>query len=207
MTIYNSYSNISFISSRNERFPIDERQDVMPNDIDNLLLELANIEDLETTHKLTDLKNYSISHCANIIEKRILTSNKFNCDLCRTVFDENPKQQEAFVSTKLEGRIPCRDTYLICKNADHFMKIDLLKGNTNLNVLRAAILASLEPVSLFSSSKFTSHVDHKLFLIKYIINEYIRIKSLYMARDFNLNQKKKHGVRQRLTKTIHFYNE
>lgn len=205
LTIYNPYSNISYISARNEKFPIHKRDDVTSNDVDNLLLELTNIEALESTQRLTDLGNYSISHYANIIEKRILTSNNFNCCLCRTVFDENQKLKETFVSKNFEGRRPCRDTYLICKSADHFMKIDLLKGNTNLNVLRAAILSSLEPVSLFSRSKFTSHVDHKLFLIKFIINEYIRIKGVYMARRTNLDQQK-NRVRQRLTKLIHFYN-
>lgn len=204
LTIYNPYSNISFITSRTERFP-NNKEDVTSDDVDNLLLELANIEALESTHRLTDLSNYSISHCANIIEKKILTSDSFDCDLCRTVFDENQKLQTAFVSARFEGRRPCRDTHLICKTADHFMKIELLKGNSNLNVLRAAILSSLEPVSLFSRSIFTYHADHKLFLIKFIINEYVRTKGVYMARKTTLDLQQQQ-VRQRYTKLIHFYN-
>lgn len=204
LTIYNPYSNISYISSRTQRFPNDEG-DVSSDDVDNLLLELANIEALESTHKLTDLSNYSISHCANMIEKQILTSDNFGCDLCREVFDENQKLQAPFISSRFERRKPCRDTHLICKSAEHFMKIELLKGHFNLNVLRAAILSSLDPVSLFSRSNFKYHADHKLFLIKFIISEYVRIKGVYMARKKTLDLQQKQ-VRQRLTKLIHFYN-
>lgn len=203
LTIYNPYSNISFISSRTKRFPNIEN-DVTPDDIDDLLKELANIEALEVTNKLTDLGNYSISHCANIIENRILTSHKFNCELCREVFNENKKLDVAFVSSKFKNR-PCYDTHIICKAADHFMKLELLKGNINLNVLRSAILFSLDPQSLFSNSTFASHADHKLFLIQFIINEYVRIKGVYMARKTSMDLVQAR-VRQRLTKLIHFYN-
>lgn len=176
LTIYNPYSNISYITSRTKRLSYDD-ENVSHSDIDNLLEELVNIE---STYRLTDLSNYSISHCANIIERKILTSDHFNCDLCRAVLDENEKLGTSFESSRFKRQKPCRDTQKICKTADHFMKIEILKGKTNLNVLRAAILSNLEPLSLFSKSNFTSHIDHKLFLIKFIINEYMRIKGVYI---------------------------
>lgn len=206
-SICNPFSNILHISSRRaigSTNEVEGEKDVTLENIDTFLNELSNIDSLERKHQLTDLGDHSLSFCANMIECKILNS-EFECELCQIVLDENEKLQTAFMGSGFK-RKPCRSTHMICKTADHFLKLEVLKGNFNINVIRAAIISNLVPETLFSESNFLQHSDHKLFLIKFILNEFIRIKGVYIAKKTTFKLKDSR-LRQRLTKLILFKHE
>lgn len=205
LSVCNPYSNISTISSRRAvEFP-NSKTEEKEEATDFLLVELQKIDEFERRSKLTDLSEYSIAYCANIIEKKVLNSEKFTCELCQNVFNENRKIQRPFISSKFRNE-PCQSTYDICKSVDHFMKLDLIKGNFKIDTIRYAVLKNLSHETIFNLSSFSSHMDHKLFMIKYIMNEYIRMKGVYLARQTTSDFKKTDNERKYFTSLMHFYH-
>lgn len=75
-----------------------------------------------------------------------------------------------------------------------------------MNVIHCAIISSLDPPNLFSDADFLNHSEHKLYMIKHIISEYIRIKGTYLARTYTFKEKQEQ-LRQKLSKLILHYNQ
>lgn len=207
LSICNPYSNILTISSRKPASLIafNKYSETTPEEIEEVEMKVKNIEMLERKRNLTDdMQDISTSYCASMIEKKVRESEEFDCELCRTVFTENDKLPAASVWSKPET--PCRSTYDICKQADHFLKLQLFKDNFRANVMCDAIMSNLNIERLYSESDFIIHPDHKLFLIKYIIQEHIRMKGVYFAKKIS-SELIAERVRRKFRKLIHFRNE
>lgn len=86
------------------------------------------------------------------------------------------------------------------------MKLNLLKGTFKIDTIRYAILSNLSHDALFTQSAFTGHADHKLFLIKFTMNEYIRLKGVFLAKKTTYDMRKPGQDRKFLSKLIHMYH-
>lgn len=210
VSVYNPYSNISFVTSR--RATIKDTADISDEEAENihgdeveiLMEQLGEIQSLDrgTTH--TDMSSLTISHIAGMIEWRIKNSSRFQCQLCKEVLDGNERIVGAFMNNQHSIR-PCRSSAEICSTADHFLKIELLKGQFKLSVIHYAIIRSLDIPNLYPDSDFQQHLDHKLFLVKHIVSEFIRIKGIYLAKTYSFKEKQEQ-MRQKLSKLILHYH-
>lgn len=209
-TIGNPFSNILTISSK--RIPktgIHSREEwsFPDEDIDELHLEIDRIEAMERTSEMTEhLTDCTIGHIATVIENKIMNSNTFNCDPCRKIFDENKRKFErGFLSSGFKSH-PCFSTYQICKATNRFIKVQLLRSKMDFNLVYYEILSSLDVNALYNETDFENHQEHKIFLIRYIVDEYIRIKGTFLARSETF---KEYDVllRNRYTKLLHFYGQ
>lgn len=99
---------------------------------------------------------------------RIENSDKYSCQLCRNVFRQNEVVHEAFLSSK-HTRKACQSSFEICRTADHFLKLDLLKGQFSFELIRNSILSSLNIDGLYPNSDFSEHLHGKLELIESIL--------------------------------------
>lgn len=194
-------SNILTVSSERKATIRDEaaKSNVTLEQIEELYDELDKIE--SNTDDLTD---YSVAQIAYFIEKRIKTTKQFCCLLCRNIFELNEKVAEN-ISIKPTQRA-CYSTFSICKQTERFMKAVLLTGKINFEVIYHEILQSIDFDTLFMETDFTNHFDHKIFLIRYIIDEFIRIKGTHIAKNATLNEHK-NSLRVKFHKLTHFMGQ
>lgn len=204
-----SFSNILQITSRRPNL-----RETMPTD---LLQYTAHhdeeIHDTVDQFGRFDVGNYiseqmtssSIAYVASKIEKRILSANNFSCNSCKVVFIENEKVEDDLIISKNQ-HIPCTSTFRICKSSDEYLKIinpQLCKSNFRFDAIYLTIFQQLDFENLFTNSDFESHSDHKFYLIKSIVNEYIKVKLSHMARGLTLTAQGL-SFRSRLHKFVHF---
>lgn len=123
---------------------------------------------------------------AQVIKWRILHSNRFDCQLRKQILQDVTKITSDFLETTHSTK-PCKRTNNICLKADHFFQIE--------------ILSSLDFENIFANDNFTKHADHKNHLIRYILNEYERIKGVNEAKTSNFKENQVF-VRHQLTKLI-----
>lgn len=201
----NPYSNILSITSRRStqaKFDTTQCLEVTMEEIEELYDKMSEIED-HSDEQLTDL---TISHIASCIEKRIRITKQFGCSLCKRVFDENIDKAECVPVNSMSIKKSCQSTFLICKQTDRFLKVDLLKGDINFTVIYHEILQNLDFDSLYSETDFSHHYDHKIFLIRFVVDEYIKIKGTHIAKTLTLNEHKK-VLRVRLHKLLHYLGQ
>lgn len=95
---------------------------------------------------------------------------------------------------------------IICKATDHFVKLELLKGQFKLDSIKFAIRSSLDLEHIFEDADFSGDcLNNKLFLIDYIILLYLQIKGTYLAKSVNCKESQI-NMRQKLSKLILHYN-
>lgn len=204
------YSNILSVTSTRSTmtFNISDSIEVDEEEIERLYNKLDEITANEQPMNETDenLNDSAIAIAAKFIEQRIKMSKKFDCLLCRPIFDENEqKVDDVFVGAGVDG-MPCSSTFEICKQTDRFLKLELLKDSANFNVIYHEIMAILNFDSLYQDTDFSEHGDHKVFLIRYVVNEYIRIKGTDIAKSETLKVHEK-SLRSKLHKLLHFLGQ
>lgn len=135
----------------------------------------------------------TIAFMAGSIEMGLI-SKRFACEDCHrlSVFTANSKIDGQFIDSKYTQR-PCQSTFLICKQTHTFVDQNVGTPKFNYQEVVQSTLNSLEMKKLFAYSRF-SHEDgnyHKLYLVKTIIEEYIRKYATYVAKCLTLDQQKK----------------
>lgn len=201
------FSDILFISSRRATCKTyDDDKIPMPEELDEIHAKMIQI-DIQEKCSLLDpnLHESSISYVSNIIEFRISRPDRMYCDSCANVFKQNIKLNSAYSSSKLKNS-PCLSTYILCKNADRYLKLQLLKGDIDFSVIYYAILQEIDVEALFDQTDFTHEPDHKISLIRGIIDSYIQIKGTHIAKTatFELHEER---IRNKLNKLIHVYGQ
>lgn len=178
----------------------------MPDDeeVDALNEQLAHVQRLERESHYSDLGNITIAHIAGVIEYKILNSDRFDCEQCKLVLSTETKLRQAFLASDNSTR-PCQSTFDICTVADHYLKIELLKGQFSMAIIERAIISSLDFENLYDGADFLQHSDHKLYMIKHILKEYIRVKGVHLARTHNFKTNQI-SMRQKLSKLILHYH-
>lgn len=199
---YNPYSNIWMVSSRRatNNSSLATNENVDKDELDAFMDQLAEIQRLERGSAHTDLGDLTVAYIAGMIDLQIQKSNRFSCELCKAVLSNGAKIHQAFLASSQTIK-PCQSTFDVCTTADHFLKIELLKGQFNMATIKQAIITSLDFENLYDDADFLNHADHKLYMIKYILAEYIRVKGVHLARTYNFKTNQK-LLRQKLAKLI-----
>ncbi|XP_055309040.1 uncharacterized protein LOC129572948 [Sitodiplosis mosellana] len=204
----NPYSNILSITS--QRSTIDKHATgaysrVSEDQIEELYDKMSEIEAMEVNQHSEDLTDYTVAHIANLIENRIKSAKQFNCTLCKHIFDENREKADTFDGTKFIIK-PCYSTFCICKQADRFLKEELLKGTVDFNVIYHEILLNLNFEALYNDTDFSEHFHHKIFLIRFVVDEYAKVKGTHMARSITFRERQK-SLRSKLHKLLHYLGQ
>lgn len=165
--------------------------------------ELFDSELLENNNYLSDnLYDIGVCYISNLIERRLTTCKQINCGYCAKVFIENEKMnQNAIVSGHL-GR-PFVSTYQLCKLTDRALKVYVNTGPKFKEKVYLKVLGALDWVSIFPIFSEPHHdLEHKHFLVKFIINEYINKKCAYLAKQITILSHKRY-TRNNLRKLAH----
>lgn len=201
VSIYNPYSNISTISSR--RHPkayVIPSEDFTPDDVDEVLKALDEIEKSGSKSRFTDLNELNIAFIASTIKAKIEGSDKILCDRCNNVFAENEQVHQAFTSTN-HTRRAYQSTFEICRAADYFLKLEMLKGQFSFDLIRHSIISSLKLETLYCETDFEGHIGHKDSIIEYVVQKYISYKGNYMAKTITFDEFEQ-KLRRKLTRLV-----
>lgn len=197
-----SYSNISTVTSRRAKQEktniIAVEADFTPDVIEDVLTELNEIQNMSPSSQLIDLSDITTSYIAANIE--ISIEKKYSCDLCKGVFAQNERVHQAFTSSN-HTRKACQSTFEICRAADYFLRLELLKGQYSLKLIQCSILSSLDIAQLYTASNFSDHDHSKRELVDYILIQYIRYKVNYIAKTVSFEQFQE-NVRRKLSRLI-----
>lgn len=203
------FSNILFVSSRRAKIntaDIESDDDVTPEELETLHRKLSEIENRERNILIDpNLQDIATVYIANAIESRFTEPHRIKCELCKNVFAENKKINKAFNTSKFKSN-PCESTFYICKEADRFLKFQLLTNDINFNTVYYAIFQQIDIEGLFTETDFSHDNIHKLYLIRGIVDAFIQIKGTYIAKTatFDIHQNQ---LRFKLKKLIHYYGQ
>lgn len=200
-------SHILQVSSR--RSPksqdLDDDDDIpLPEELEELYQKLSDIDKMEKSSLHQGLADLTIAYIAGVIEGRMKKATKY-CMACANIFDENVKITKSFLSSSNSVEKPCQDTFFICKQADRFMKLQVLNETFKFHTLYYAIFENIDISNTFKKTDFTGHEEHLLFFIRKIADIYIQIRGTYIARNTTFDNKS--FRRSQLIKQIHFIGE
>lgn len=194
------FSSIAYVSSRRPRFESDNENEFVPDDFNDLHSKLANLCD-GAQSELTDcMHDYSLFHTASLIERRI--QDMSCCVGCSNVIERSEKVTNFFHGSK-QTKTPCTSTFEICKAADRYLKVQMLKCDVNFNLIYYSILNDIDTDRMFTLP-FDCDSQHKFFLIRTIVDAFIQMKGSYLAREMSRNLHDK-DIRKNLHKLLHFY--
>lgn len=205
-------------SRREKRSNSDLLNEVNKNnnniDYENVLDELT--EDPHFQSLLTDetlsvnFEEHIASYLAAVLEKCIIERRWYapiHCKKCLLVFAEDESVEDELVNMKMKSTKllpPAKSTVQICIATERAMKKYNYEAG-KYNQMQNDVLTSLDIDVLFWMSDFDTHKenDHKIHLIKLIIEMYTKKKQDYISKCNTLGQ---HDVflRSKLKKIIHF---
>lgn len=172
--------------------------------------ELALGEDYEDSffvaQYVDDTHSHSLAYMASVLEAKIIGSKCriIKCDDCVSAFIQNELIEDSFIRFKArQSNImqPCRSTFDICKYVDSFTKgCNPSSYNSVVNL----ILRNIAYDSLFTSTDFEKHSDrgHKYDFVKCIVELYMHMKSVHIAKCFTLDLHD-NPMRHKYRKEIH----
>lgn len=143
------------------------------------------------------------THIAYIIEQKLKGTQHMKCHECFKAFTEERVNGISLESNLQESS--CRSTFEICKVVEKFMKLELLR-ETNFQTLKLAIYNEIDIDNTFSAIDISHDPNHKLFLIRFVIDACINIKGTQIAKEATLDEHRK-SFRKRFRKLIHFYGQ
>lgn len=173
----------------------------------------------ETVHVLhSPITNFEIKTAdfagivfiANKIEQKLLFSGQIYCSQCRDALSVNEKVLDN-VCVISGGSQPCYSTVRLCE----MLEIASNQYKKNSGDLAAkyktsvidSVLNELNIDNLFPDGFGIDHPsDHKDFLIKFIMDQYIHIRNTYNARKINLSTETEY-LRSKLRKDIHHLHQ
>lgn len=216
-------SNILTIpSTRNRRCTLEEDVNQFINRPDGQIIqaELGESEqEFEETYEfelivrnsqsglLSDSTNNSgIAHIANSIEQKLLNCSQIYCNVCLKVLEKNQKVDDKLCINPTQGK-PCLSTYQICKETDVALKTLINTGPSFKYKIYNYVITSLNWDKIYPAFQHHEHdFEHKQFLIKFVIDDYINRKCTYIAKQKTMNSQKRY-LRNKLRKLCHFYNQ
>lgn len=146
-----------------------------------------------------------IAYIASSLEQRLLRCGQIYCDQCTEVL-ENDRKVEAEIPMSTKFEMPCRSTYRICKATDNAIEANLnnitfeFKQKTYRMVMNQIDWQDIFPE--FSLHEPEHDEDHKHFLVKFFIDEYMNKKCAYIAKQKTIDLQKRYN-RNRLRKLGH----
>lgn len=173
------------------------------NTLEEIPIECVDLDQLRSTSYLTDETHDSgILYTANLVERQLTTSNQIHCIDCLDVLIHSEKVSDNMCAT-LKDEKPCMSTYLICKITDNAIKIFINTGPQFKTRIYSEVLHKITWENIFPLSNVAKHdKDHKHFLVKFIIDEYVNKKCAYIAKQKTLDLEKIY-LRNKLRKMCH----
>lgn len=151
----------------------------------------------------------TISYLAGLIEKKFSNQIRTKCSNCCVlmvnIFSENSKNADFHVQTEV-GQIPCQSTIDICRITNECLHHNAYKIDFSYNNLLRNIEENLEEFNLYESTDFSHDFQHKIDLVRIIVEEFLRIRATYIAKKITLNEKKK-LLRRKNLKDTHYAGE
>lgn len=202
--------NILTVSSSSTEETRDERIDTAQDErqVDDQFEEIEVVQSsypLEA--ELQTKEDVTIGFIAGQIEKKV-ESCRFGCiecgDLCRRIFIDNDKISGPFPENRKTQR-PCESTYIICKYTHETLKEKIARNPSNFDYKQTyeLILERMIGEAFFVESNFSHDEEHQTYLIRYIIDEYIRSYATYVAQCLTLEQQRI-LIRNKNRKVTHF---
>lgn len=207
-------SNILKVSSRRVKLYDDLAGNVVvpeidadgpDEDVDSFAYE--QLDQLRRTDHLVDMHFTGIAFVANLIENRILSTDL--CNDCRLALEGNERVAENVCLTAA-NRKPCKSTYDLCKLTDSAIKEYLhrsaqstFKQKVYIHVLSNIDTRRLYPYFL---EEYDHDYEHKNYLIKFIIDEYTRIKCVQIAK-LKTMEMQKAFLRNSFRKNLHYMGQ
>lgn len=145
-----------------------------------------------------------IIYMSSALEKRLLECDQVYCSECISVIRNDRKVNEQIVmSTKFN--MPSESIYRICKAADEAIVSNLSSGSIFKEKVYNAVMNNINWEDTFAD--FSLHdpdhdTDHKHFLIKFFIDEFVHKKCAYIAKQKTIDLQKRYN-RNRLRKLGH----
>lgn len=167
-----------------------------------------------SNYDLDGAHNHSLAYMSSMIENKIINSKRtkriIKCDECLSAFIENELTRDMFISFKTNktgATQPCKSTFEICKFVDVLLKANEMKAINYRSVL-FEILRKIPFDKLYTSTSFETHLgdksqNHKYNFVKTIVQLYMDMKSVYLARCYTLKTHDEPIVRQNFRKIIH----
>lgn len=195
------YSNILNVSSSKkiEKSPSQEHQELDPN-------MNAPATSHFTSHEIGDADVAGIVFIANKIEQKLLNSDQIHCVSCLDALVANDKvsHRMCVMTDRLK---PCESTFRLCKIIE-FVSQRFKKRTGELSAqfkssVIDVVLNDIDIESLFPVGFDSSHeIEHKQFIIKFIMDSYLHIRNTHNARSMYLSTEKEY-LRSKLKKNIH----
>lgn len=149
-----------------------------------------------------NVQDVGICYMANVIERRLTECDQINCALCPKVFTNNKQMENDACVSKHLGK-PCVSTYQLCKVTDTLLKQFINSGPKFKEKVYLKVLRILDWNAIFPNFFEPEHApEHKDFLIKFIVDEYINKKCAYIAKQKTISLQKKYN-RNSLRKLAH----
>lgn len=153
----------------------------------------AEIEDLhqinENDYLLDMFQQSSIGYAAGSIESQILNYAYFACAECSAVLKENDLSGLHFFKSK-KTTVPCKSTVDICIVANRFVKMFENDTNFNYKFMINKILQNIDFDTIYPKS-VEHEAGHMYYFVRFIIEEYVRIRLTYIAKTKTLSNQKK----------------
>lgn len=149
------------------------------------------------------------TYISGFVERQL--RKKIKCESCFNAINSDSIVSNILIDIKNRGGLikPRADIVKICKIAEKILwSTDLNKPNF-FNGMFCRIMRKFTDENLFSNMMHTSQAidcEHRLTIIKRIVNMYLNIRLRHIANQHNVNTKKKY-IRAKLTKLIHFSNQ
>lgn len=83
------------------------------------------------------------------------------------------------------------ETMEICRIANDHLRQNAFKIDFNYYFLAESIEEDLDINNLYTNVDFSHDPEHKMHLIRFIIEEFIRIRATHIAKKITLNEQKK----------------
>lgn len=134
-------------------------------------------EDSEEDPYAFDGSAITINFLSKSIEQKITTVIRSHCSICLEV--------TKYIFSEAE------QTVKICSIANKHLRVHAFKIDFSYANLITCIENDLEINDLYMNTDFSHEPEHKLDLIRFIVEEFIRIRATYVAKKITLNEKKK----------------
>lgn len=205
-------SNVLTVSST-----IKQPTDIVPLDELQIEEELASFEPDMFQFEMEEIveqfhdtsKDPGIAHIANELGLRLKRCGQVYCQLCLKILLLDEKVGEEMCVNLNEGK-PCKSTFELCKIADRVMNVYVnsapdYKDKVYISVLRNIAWEDIFP-NFFECEEDDHGEDHKKYLVKFFIDEYINIICAHNAKQITISTRKKF-LRNRLKKLVHHYHQ
>lgn len=135
-----------------------------------------------------------------------MNSSAIYCDVCLNVLKKNQKVDDKLCINTNQGK-PCLSTYQICKLTDVALNTLINTGPNFKLKIYSYVITNLQWEKIYPVFDQHQHdFEHKQFLIKFVIDDYINRKCNYIAKQKTLESQKRY-LRNKLRKLCHSYNQ